>query len=131
MKADFINQLQALGLRPQEPAADKVYFEWRVPVGGNEGKKVLVGVTITDAYPAAPPSAPHFKPIGKEWKNHPNAVSVSNFGQSWESYPESNIPNFYQTDWHYWSRKFDEWSSAEEKTAKFYLAHLKKLMMTV
>ena len=37
-KIDFINQLKALGINPQEPSADKVYFEWTVPVGSNLSK---------------------------------------------------------------------------------------------
>ena len=130
MKAAFINQLQVLGLKPQEPVTGKVYFEWIAPVGGNAGKKVLVGVTVSDAYPAACPSAPHFRPLDEGWKNHPDAVSVSAFGQGWQKYPDAETVDFYQTGWYYWSRKFDEWA-ASEKNAKFYLAHLKKLMMTV
>ncbi len=130
MKADFINQLQDLGLKPQEPVAGKVYFEWIIPIGVNAGKKVLVGVTVTDAYPAASPSAPHIRPLTQDWKNHHEAVTVSNFGQGWLVYPISELPNFYQTQWYYWSRRFDEWAGSE-MNAKFYLAHLKKIMMTV
>jgi len=130
MKTDFINQLQALGLKPQEPVAGKVYFEWVVPVGGNVGKPVLVGITVSDAYPAAPPSPPHFRPLNEGWKNHSEAVTPSAFGQGWQIYPDNETPNYYQTGWYYWSRKFDEWADSE-MNAKFYLAHLKKLMMTV
>jgi hypothetical protein len=130
MKADFINQLRDLGFKPQEPAADKAYFEWTVPVGPNAGKKVLVGTMVGDAYPGTCPSAPHFKPLDDGWKEHPDSVSDSNFGHGWNVYPEENSPAFYQTAWRYWSRKLEEWP-ASEKTARFYLAHLKKLMMSI
>lgn len=130
MKTDFINQLQALGYNPQEPATNQVYFEWTVPTGRNLAKKVLVGVAVTDAYPGAPPSAPHFKPLEEGWINHSQNVSPSNFGQGWKEYPASEIPGFFQSGWFYWSRGFDEWA-ASEKTAKFYLAHLKNLMMSL
>jgi hypothetical protein len=130
MKADFISQLRNLGLEPQEPTTDKVYFEWIVPVGSNIGKRVLVGTTIGDAYPGACPSAPHFKPIDTGWIEHPNNVSDSNFGDGWNEYPKDNPETFYRSPWRYWSRKFDEWPGSEQ-TAKFYLAHLKKIMTSI
>lgn len=130
MKADFVNQLRVLGLNPQEPVADRVYFEWLVPVGANTGKKVLVGTMVNDSFPVACPSPPHFKALDKDWKEHPNAVSDSNFGQSWPTYPEDNPDVSYQHGWRYWSRPCNEWASTT-KDAKIYLAHLRKIMMTI
>ncbi len=130
MKADFVNQLRALGFTPQEPVADRVYFEWVVSLGPNMGKKVLVGTMVGDGFPATCPSPPHFKPLDKDWKEHANAVSDSNFGQGWQQYPADNDSILYKQGWRYWSRKFDEWASSE-KTAKIYLSHLNKLMMSL
>lgn len=130
MKADFINQLKDLGLKPQEPLAGKIYFEWEVPIGANIGKKVLVGTTVDESYPATCPTPPHFKSMESGWKEHPDSISDSAFGQGWEEYPSDNTAAYYQLGWRYWSRRFDEWPTSE-KTAKFYLSHLKKIMMSI
>ena len=130
MKTDFVNQLRALGFNPQEPAADKVYFEWLVEVGPNAGKRVLVGTTVGNGFPATQPSAPHFKALDSDWKEHTDNVNPSEFGNGWSSYPD-NDPALYQKGWRYWSRRFDEWAATNEKNAKFYLAHLRKIMMSI
>jgi hypothetical protein len=130
MKADFIDQLKGLGLQPQEPFAGKIYFEWEVPVGVNIGKKVLIGTTVDDSYPAACPTPPHFKPLGSGWREHTDSVSDSTFGQGWDEYPSDDSVISYQVGWRYWSRRFDEWPLSD-KNAKIYMSHLRKLMMSI
>lgn len=129
-KIDFINQLRNLGLKPQEPSADKIYFEWTVPVGGNLNKKVLVGLVVGNDFPANCPTGPHFKTLDPGWLEHPQNIHNQNFGHGWIEYPSDKPANFYMEGWRYWSRPCHEWATSE-RTVKFYLAHIKRILDTV
>lgn len=116
-KIDFINQLMALGFTPQEPSSDKLYFEYEIPVGGNIGKRVLIGLEQTAGFPMNCPPGPHIKVIDPNgWKEHSQNIHASTFTN--------------EGTWRYWSRPFKDWNRSE-RTVKAYLAHIKNIMMTV
>ena len=129
-KIDFINQLKALGIIPQEPSADKIFFEWTVPVGKNISKKIFVGFIVGDDFPANCPTGPHIKAFASDWIEHPLNISDQNFGHNWTAYPTSKPDGFFLNGWRYWSRPCPQWNESD-KTVKFYLAHIKKIMMSV
>jgi len=129
-KVDFISQLKALGYTPQEPSANKVYFEWIVPVGGNRLKRVLMGFVIANDFPLNCPTGPHFKTLEPGWLEHPQNIHNQNFGHNWETYPDEQSTTFYTEGWRYWSRPCSSWNLSD-KTVKYYLAHIKNIMMTV
>lgn len=132
-KTDFISQLQDLGFTPQIPVSDRVYIEWTVPVGKNIGKRVLLGFFISDDFPLNCPTGPHFLPIDEGWIEHPQNVHDQHtvpFGQGWSSYPTDIDQNYYATKWRYWSRPCPTWGQGD-RTVKYYLAHIKNIMMTV
>jgi hypothetical protein len=114
-KLEFVNQLKALGFEPQELDTDKVYFEYEVPVGKNMGKKILMGFEQTASFPMSAPPGPHIKPISDGWIQHPSNI-------------HDNIA--FGVGWKYWSRPFNEWNQSD-KTVKIYLAHIKRVMMTI
>lgn len=114
-KVDFINQLQESDFEPREIAPDKVCFSYRIPVGRNIGKEVLIGFIISDDFPVNCPTGPHFKSGGIDgWIEPTQNIHASPFG----------------SEWRYWSRPFKEWSRTD-KTAKVYLSHIKNLLMKV
>jgi hypothetical protein len=118
-KSEFIEQVKALGLTPQEPDAGKVYFEYIVPVGKNIGKKIFLGFEVVGDFPMNCPPGPHIKPIDTGWVEHPQNVSES---------PFNNV--MQNGGWRYWSRPFKDWNRSE-RTVKAYLAHIKNIMMTL
>lgn len=129
-KIDFINQLKALGIIPREPSADKVYFEWIVPLGRNINKKVLIGFVVQNDFPLNCPTGPHFKALDAGWIEHPQNIHNQNFGHNWNTYPDDRPRDFYMEGWRYWSRPCPNWNSSD-KSVKYYLAHIKNLMMSV
>lgn len=120
-KADFINQLRDLGFTPQEPAADKVYFEYTVPVGRNIGKKIWMGFIVGNDFPMNCPTGPHILAIDEGWIEHPQNIHNQNFG--------ANLPEELKQGWRYWSRPCPTWNN--ERTVRYYLAHIKNIFMTV
>lgn len=129
-KIDFINQLKALGYTPQEPEANKVYFEWIVPVGKNISKRVLIGFIVSDDFPLNCPTGPHILSLDTGWIEHPQNIHNQNFGHGWNEYPIDYPKTFYMEGWRYWSRPCRTWNSSE-RTVKYYMAHIKNIMMTV
>src|SRR5665213_662790 len=128
-KIYFINQLKALGINPQEPSADKLYFEWTVPVGGNLSKRVLMGFIVNNDFPLNCPTGPHIKALDGGWIEHPQNIHNHNFGQGWTYYPSDQPKEFYSEGWRYWSRPCPTWNCSD-KSVKYYLAHIKNIMMT-
>ncbi|MBY0482418.1 MAG: hypothetical protein K2Q21_13755 [Chitinophagaceae bacterium] len=115
-KIDFVKELKALGYLVQEPDAQRVFFEYEVPVGKNVGKKLMLGFEIGDNYPMDCPSGPHFQSLGVAgWSEPPNNIHASPFG----------------SDWRYWSRPFALHWNTSDKKAKTYLAHIKNLLTTL
>ena len=114
-KIDFINQLTALGLNPQEPNSEKICFEYEIPVGKNIGKKVILGFEGANAFPMNCPPGPHIKVLSDGWVEHPQNINPSQFSDG---------------NWRYWSRPFPDWNRSD-KTVKAYLTHIKNIMMTV
>lgn len=129
-KIDFINQLKALGFNPQEPSADKVYFEWTVPIGANVSKRVLMGFVIGNDFPASSPTGPHIIALDNGWIEHPQNIHNQNFGHGWKEYPTDHPESFYKEGWRYWSRPCPSWNDSD-KTVKYYLAHIKNIMMSI
>ena len=129
-KNDFIIQLKALGFDPQEPSADKTYFEWIVPIGRNLSKKILIGFVVNNDFPLNCPTGPHIKSLDDGWIEHPANISDQNFGHNWVAYPTDQPINFYMNGWRYWSRPCPSWNSSD-KTVKYYLAHIKNIMMSI
>jgi hypothetical protein len=129
-KIDFINQLKVLGFKPQEPTADRLYFEITVEVGSNKGKKVLVGLFVANDFPLSVPTGPHFRPLDEGWKEHPQNVNPSNFGDGWQVDSKDLSAHDYQQGWRYWSRPCPEWSTSD-CTVKFYLSHIRKILIAV
>lgn len=120
-KSDFISQLQDLGFNPQEPAPDKVYFEYTVPVGRNIGKKILMGFIVGNDFPMNCPTGPHILALDPGWIEHPQNIHNQNFGV--------NLPAGLQQNWRYWSRPCPSWGT--ERTVRYYLAHIKNIFMTI
>jgi len=119
-KADFLNQLQALGYNPQELISGSpghITFEYEVPrgVGPNEGKRLLIGTVVNEAYPDVPPSAPHYKA-----KSIPGWVNV-------RQDKGFNAQSSFGDDWVYWSRNMDLWSKTD-RNAKAYLNILQTIL---
>lgn len=110
-KIEFINGLKDLGFEPVDDSADRVYFEYTVPVGKNLGKKALLGFIIDNSFPMNCPTGPHFKALESEWKEPVNNIQDSPIGSGWR----------------YWSRPFPEWSTSD-RTVKSYLGHIKNLL---
>lgn len=129
-KIDFINQLKDLGLKPQEPSNDKVYFEWIIPVGKNISKRVLMGFVIGNDFPANCPTGPHIIALDSGWVEHSDNIHNQNFGNGWQQYPTDHPEAFYKEKWRYWSRPCPSWNISE-KTVKYYLGHIKNIMMSV
>lgn len=112
-KANFVSELQAMGLNPIEPAADKVQFEYLIPIGSNAGIKITVGSLVTNDYPMVPPGAPHFKSMGVTgWQEARSNIHQSPFGPEWK----------------YWSRALPDWNNTE-RNAKVYMAFLRKILI--
>jgi hypothetical protein len=108
-KSDFVRQLTDMGYTVSEPAANKVSFDYEIPLGRFAGQNVKLGFIVADDFPLNPPGGPHFSPhlcpIGQ------NAIHQSEFGP----------------DWQYWSRPFVAWNSTDH-TVKAYFRHIKHLL---
>jgi hypothetical protein len=121
-KADFLQQLQDLGLKVQElvmPPHTYFTFDYLVPVGRFEGQTVRLGLQAMDSFPMDAPPGPHIKP---------HLLQTTNQGGVHPTGGINNSP--LGTDWQYWSRPFREWAKTD-KNAKTYLAHIKNLLATV
>jgi hypothetical protein len=118
-KKEFVDQVKALGYETQEPDANKVYFEYTVPVGKNIGIKILLGFEVGNDFPMNCPTGPHIKALQPGWIQHPQNIHES---------PFNNV--VAGGGWRYWSRPFKEWNRSE-RTVKAYLAHLKNVLTTV
>jgi hypothetical protein len=119
-KADFINQLQALGYSVMEPAPDFISIEYEIPIGKFQGQKVTMALQVNDSFPMNPPPGPHFKPhllpITGGGGVHPyGAIHGSPLG----------------ADWQYWSRPFTAYWNATCRTVRTYLAHINNLFATI
>lgn len=119
-KADFVNQLQALGYVVQEPAPDFLFIEYQIPVGRFIGQKVGMAFQVNDSFPMNPPPGPHIKPhllpITGGGGTHPyGAIHGSPLGPEWQ----------------YWSRPFFKHWNTTDKSVKSYLAHIKNLFATI
>jgi hypothetical protein len=113
-KIDFVNQLKELGFDCKEPDSNKVQFEYVIPAGKNNGKKVLLGFENIHDFPMNAPHGPHFYPIDQGWVNPSQGVHQSNFG----------------VGWFHWSRPFKEWNKTK-RTVKEYMAHLINLFISL
>jgi hypothetical protein len=118
-KIDFITQLQALNYTVSEPAANFLSFEYEIPCGRFEGRKVFLALEVHDTFPMSPPPGPHFKekllPVTGHGGTHPyGAIHNSPLGSEWQ----------------YWSRPFREWNKTG-KTVEVYLAHIRNLLATI
>jgi len=118
-KIDFVKQLQALGYTVIEPAINFVSFEYEIPVGKFNGKKVLIAFQVDDSFPMNPPPGPHFKPqllpITGGGGSHPfGAIHNSQLGGEWQ----------------YWSRPFKDWNKTD-RNVKSYMSHIRNLLATI
>jgi len=118
-KLDFITQLQALNYTVSEPSPNFLAFEYEIPCGRFQGRKVIMALQVNDTFPMSPPPGPHFKekllPVTGHRGTHPyGAIHNSPLGAEWQ----------------YWSRPFNEWNKTE-KTVQVYLAHVRNLFATI
>lgn len=118
-KADFINQLQALGLTVRELDNDFVAFEYEIPVGKFKGEIVSLAFQGISSFPMACPGGPHFKPL---------LLPITGGGGQHPFGAVHNSP--LGSDWEYWSRPFSAWNRTD-KTVKTYMAHIKNLLFTI
>ena len=119
-RQDFVQQLCQLGLDVGWRGDDSITFDFVIPVGKFLGQTIKLGFEVPGDFPAVPPAGPHISPrllpLNTQSKVHPSGgVHESKFGPDWE----------------YWSRPFPdgEWNKTE-KTAKVYMAHIRKLFET-
>ena len=121
-KAQFIQELQALGHTAQELVAENrrfLVFDYEIPVGRFRGRSVQLGLEVQESYPMDAPPGPHFSQ------------------QLLPIHPQNDIPHPFGgvhnsplgVDWQYWSRPFNEWAGTD-KTVKTYLTHIKHLLET-
>jgi hypothetical protein len=119
-KADFINQLQALGYVVQEPVTDFISFEYEVSVGKFIGQQVWMALQVTEGFPMNAPPGPHFKP---------HLLPITGGGGV---HPLGAIhPSPLGTEWQYWSRPFNNEWNRTDRTVKSYLAHIRNLFATI
>ncbi|MFM9909199.1 MAG: E2/UBC family protein [Chitinophagaceae bacterium] len=119
-KADFINQLQALGYVVQEPVTDFISFEYEVSVGKFIGQQVWMALQVTEGFPMNAPPGPHFKP---------HLLPITGGGGV---HPFGAIhPSPLGTEWQYWSRPFNNEWNRTDRTVKSYLAHIRNLFATI
>lgn len=104
---DFADQLQALGFEVTINVS-KVTLPFEIPVGGQSGRTVMLGIDVPGDFPANPPTGPHVSPkLG-----HPDGAV-------------SDSPQF-GVEWEYWSRPFQSWASTN-RTVSDYMAHVRRL----
>lgn len=120
-KADFINQVEAMGYSPQlTPDKNGVFFDYEIEVGRLKGKKVKIGFLVGEDFPMNPPSGPHFDqtlmPLNPVGGTHPTC----GIHQS---------PSF-GSNWQYWSRPFHGWQNTD-RTVKAYFGHIRHLLDTI
>lgn len=119
-KADFINQLQALGFKVQELVNNFITFEYEIPIGKFSGQVVSIAFQFDNGFPMNPPAGgPHFKPLllpktGGGGAHPFGAIHDSPLGHEWE----------------YWSRPFKDWNKTD-KSARAYMAHIRNLLTTI
>jgi len=119
-KADFVNQLQALGYAVQEPAPDFLSIEYEISVGKFVGHRVWMALQVNDSFPMNSPPGPHFKP---------HLLPITGGGGT---HPYGAIHNSpLGPDWQYWSRPFAKHWNTTDKSVKTYLAHIKNLFATI
>lgn len=114
-RTDFIAQARELGFNVEDHSSH-VEFLYESPVGSNIGKKVMIAFVVDDSFPMNCPTGPSFKEIDIGWVHSPNNVHPNYFG--------------FGQGWFYWSRPFPEWNSTDH-TVKAYMAHVRRLLMTV
>jgi len=105
-KEIFKKELEARGIEVFEPdsSTGKIYFEYTIPAGINEGLRVFIGMYELNAYPASIPSKVNVKEIDKL-----------------RLYPQKNIQeSAFGSDWKYWSRSFNNWGSSKRDINVFF-----------
>ncbi len=76
------------------------------------------------------PTGPHFLKLDNNWIEHSQNIHDQKFGNSWNNYPNDIPQATYQNGWRYWSRPCLTWNESE-RTVKYYLSHVKNIMMTI
>ena len=89
-----------------------------------------VALVVNNDFPMNCPTGPHFKTFDSGWIEHPLNIHNQNFGHGWNEYPTDQPKSFYSEGWRYWSRPCPSWNISD-KTVKYYLAHVKNIMMSV
>lgn len=103
----FLAEVQAL--HPDaKTVQDHVVFDYDIPVGGQRGTRVRVGLSPPADWPLSCPSGPHVAPrLGHPAGNvHASALGA---------------------DWEYWSRPFNGWADGE-RTVRRYMSHIRALL---
>jgi len=112
---DFIDQLRALGLHPQELRQDMVGFDYTIPIGKNTGKNVKIAFQVPKDFPMNCPPGPHIDSLDcLGWVESPRNVHKSPLGPSWR----------------YWSRPFPNWNKTC-RTVRVYLSHVRNILNSI
>lgn len=116
---DFIQQIRDLGYRVEEKGDGRVAFPYTVPMGKFEGKEIMLGFIVPGDFPASPPGGPHVSP---------RLLPINPGGERHPAERVHESPQF-GPEWEYWSRPFPGWA-ATDRTARAYMAHVRKLFAT-
>jgi|SRR6516162_8749160 hypothetical protein len=117
---NFVDQLRELGYVVEENTANRVTFEYTIPVGKFRGQTIKLGFQVPLDFPASPPTGPHVSPhllpLNPHGGKHPKeGVHASPaFGENWQ----------------YWSRPFLHTWPNTERDLRAYMAFIRKLFET-
>jgi|SRR5712692_9781032 len=119
-RADFIEELRAMGYNPEDCGDGKVAVPYTVETGRFAGQQIRLGFVVADDYNLNPPSCVHVSP---------HLLPLHAGGDL--PHPAGGVhPNqSFDADWQYWSRPIQHWQRTERK-ARVVMAHVRRLFDT-
>ena len=116
-RTQFVEQLRALGIEPEDRGGGRLAFRFTIEVGRFAGREVWLGVAVGDDFPANPPGGPHVSP---------RLLPI----QSGGTHPSGGVHDSpFGPEWQYWSRPFPGWAQTD-RSVRAYLAHVRHLFHT-
>src|SRR5262245_4593733 len=98
-RKDFIKQLEELGYTLEERGHGLLAFRYTIELGKFAGQEILLGLMVSDDFPATPPTGPNVSP------------ELLPQNTICRTHPEGGIhPSWhFGKGWQYWSRPFYNW----------------------
>jgi hypothetical protein len=128
-RKDFVDQLLALGYKPEERGENRLAFRYTIPIGRLAGQEIWLGFVVGDDFSVNPPGGPHVSPRllplhpSNDLPHPQGGVHESPFDAAQGGAPKTEL-------WEYWSRPFHGWAGTD-RTVRAYMGHIRNLFTTL